>query len=83
MSILRYFSKKDSEVSISDPEFDIAISLVEVQQMRIPVLLNLIQKCGAKKELTVLNNDLISESLKLSTAIPKPLLNTALSSIEN
>lgn len=32
MSILRYFSKKDSEGSISNPEFDIAKSLMEEVQ---------------------------------------------------
>lgn len=52
MSILRYYSKKDSEGSISNPEFDIAKSLVEeVQKNVAPALLNLHQKAGPIRNL--------------------------------
>lgn len=78
MSILRYFSKKGSEGSISDPEFGIAKSLVEeIQNNADTSSPKFTQKSGANTELTFLSSDLISESLQLSTEIPKPFLNSA------
>lgn len=71
-------AKKGSEGSISDPEFGIAKSLVEeIQNNADTSSPKFTQKSGANTELTFLSSDLISESLQLSTEIPKPFLNSA------